>query len=225
MPESDTVAPQPPIDRGLYARASANALARDDVPAGHVAGHRWYLERPAGMAVVVPQIPAGDVVIDVPASVDARRYLALYAGIGADWLWFDRRTWPLARAATHLDRPDVEIHVLRVEGQDAGMAELALTLRGQPEIAYFGLMPGFTGRGFGPWFLARAILRAQAKAPKQTVHINTCTHDHPGALILYQKAGFRIVREQPFTIPDPRLSGILARDSARHVPLAAETEL
>ncbi len=211
----------PVLNRQRYADASAAALARRDVPAGHIPGHRWYLMRPAGLPVDVPPPPQAGLALDDPARVDEARYRRLYGAIGGEWLWYERRTWPPERLQTHLDRPDVAVHVLQVDGTDAGMAELALTLQGQPEVAYFGLMPGFTGQGLGAWFLAQALRLAQEKAAKEPIHINTCTHDSPGALILYQKAGFRIVRDQSFTVPDPRLTGVMDRASASHVPLAS----
>ena len=59
------------------------------------------------------------------------------------------------------------------------------------ELAYFGLLPSFIGRGVGGALLTEAIRRAWALGP-QRVWLHTCTLDHPAALPNYQKRGFRI---------------------------------
>ena len=61
----------------------------------------------------------------------------------------------------------------------------------QVELAYFGLLPSFVGRGVGGALLTEAIRRAWALGP-QRVWVHTCTLDHPAALPNYQKRGFRI---------------------------------
>ena len=51
------------------------------------------------------------------------------------------------------------------------------------------------------------------------VHVHTCSLDHPAALAAYRRAGFTPVARKVETFPDPRLAGILPRDSAPHIPL------
>ena len=51
------------------------------------------------------------------------------------------------------------------------------------------------------------------------VHVHTCTLDHPAALPSYRHAGFVPYRRAVERFPDPRLTGILPRDSAPQVPL------
>jgi GNAT superfamily N-acetyltransferase len=64
-------------------------------------------------------------------------------------------------------------------------------------------MPRFIGRGIGPWLLDWAIREAWRHDPRQLV-VNTCTLDHPKALPLYQRLGFRPTRQETKTILDPR---------------------
>ena len=61
------------------------------------------------------------------------------------------------------------------------------------EIAYFGLMPGFIGRGLGATLLAAAVRRGWA-LPAARVWLHTSSHDHPNALANYLARGFRIYR-------------------------------
>jgi hypothetical protein len=51
------------------------------------------------------------------------------------------------------------------------------------------------------------------------VHVHTCTLDHPAALSAYRRAGFIAFKRAIERFPDPRLLGILPRNSAPQVPL------
>ena len=57
------------------------------------------------------------------------------------------------------------------------------------ELAYFGLIPEFVGRGFGYYYLYHATMNAWAHGISK-FKVNTCTLDHPRALPLYQRLGF-----------------------------------
>jgi GNAT superfamily N-acetyltransferase len=59
----------------------------------------------------------------------------------------------------------------------------------EAELAYFGLMQDFLGRGLGSFLLATAIDIAWSK-PIERLWVHTNTLDHPRALPLYQKMGF-----------------------------------
>ena len=67
------------------------------------------------------------------------------------------------------------------------------------EIAYFGLLPEFIGRGWGKYLLTRAVQSAWQLGPRR-VWLHTCTLDHPAALPNYLKRGFRPVRQETYTV-------------------------
>jgi GNAT superfamily N-acetyltransferase len=135
-------------------------------------------------------------------------YRYLYNTVGEPWLWYLRRLWTDEQLRLHLARPEVEISVLYVGGVPAGYFELECGQGGDTELAYFGLIPDFIGRGFGSYFLHAAVDSAWLGAASR-VWVHTSTYDHPRALGLYQRAGFRAVR-----FDDPRLTGALPRDLA-----------
>jgi len=90
----------------------------------------------------------------------------------------------------------------------AGYAELDRRQPLEVELAYFGLMPEFIGRGLGGFMLNWTVHRAWSSEPRR-VWLHTCTLDHPQALAVYQKAGFEIYqREQKFE-DDPRALGLM----------------
>jgi len=137
-------------------------------------------------------------------------YRFLYNTVGEPWLWFERRQWSDEKLAARLERDDVEIAVLYVGGVPAGYFELEHAASGATELCYFGLMPDFIGRGFGRYLIEAAVDSAWLGAA-QRVWVHTSTYDHPRALGLYQRAGFRVYERRHLQFDDPRLAGILPR--------------
>jgi GNAT superfamily N-acetyltransferase len=117
----------------------------------------------------------------------------LYAAVGARWWWYTRLSWDYARWLAYLNRPEVETWVAYVSGSPAGYFELEGQKEGSVEIAYFGLLPGFVGKGVGGELLTAAIARAWDIGAGR-VWVHTCDLDHPSALPNYQARGLRVFR-------------------------------
>lgn len=117
----------------------------------------------------------------------------LYASVGGDWFWTDRLAWNYQRWLEWLDRPTLETWVAYVDDTPAGYFELDKQPDGAVEIAYFGLIPAFVGRGLGGQLLSVAIQRAWELYATR-VWLHTCTLDHPNALDNYQARGFRVTK-------------------------------
>ncbi len=162
-------------------------------------------ERPKSAPVHPPTIglPIALLHAEKP-NVDFYRYL--YNAVGESWIWYERREMSDATLATIIEDPLVEIYVLYLGGSPAGYAELDRREEDQIELAYFGLLPDFTGRGIGKWLLDCAIDTAWRHEPNR-LWLHTCTLDHPAALRLYQRAGFEPYKQETKHIPDPRTSG------------------
>ena len=77
----------------------------------------------------------------------------LYDAVGGPWQWTDRLGWDVDRWRAHLERGEVETWLGRLGDEPVGYAELVRT-GGDVEIASFGLLPGFPGRGLGGALLA-----------------------------------------------------------------------
>jgi GNAT superfamily N-acetyltransferase len=122
-------------------------------------------------------------------------YRFLYDSVGRNWKWVDRKKLNDEELQIIIRDQRVEIHVLYVKGVPAGYAELDFRRSEEVEIAYFGLMPEFIGRGMGRFLLLWAIHTAWDRKPKR-LWVHTCTLDHPGALPLYQKCGFKIYKTE-----------------------------
>jgi GNAT superfamily N-acetyltransferase len=116
-------------------------------------------------------------------------YRYLYDMIGRPHFWVERRLWTDEKLKAHLAQEKLVLYALYLGGVPAGMAELDFREPGIAHIAYFGLMPEFTGRRIGPWFLHQTIELCWAEPIKRLL-VNTCTLDHKMALVTYQRAGF-----------------------------------
>ena len=116
-------------------------------------------------------------------------YRYLYDTIGKPYFWIERWQWSDEKLKAHLAEASTVLYALYLGGVPAGMAELDFREPSIAQIAYFGLMPEFTGRRIGPWFLHQIVETCWA-APVTRVLVNTCTLDHKKALVTYQRAGF-----------------------------------
>jgi GNAT superfamily N-acetyltransferase len=146
----------------------------------------WYLEldelRPSATTahVVRAEVPLGPL------------NRLFYAEIGRDFSWTDKRGWSDEEWQAWAER--VELWMLLDRGTPAGYAEL-LDRGDAVELAMFGLLAPFRGRGLGGALLTRAIERAVALAAGRPVTVQTCELDGPHALANYRARGFRLVRE------------------------------
>src|SRR5262249_62332680 len=110
----------------------------------------------------------------------------------------DRNAWSDDRLAAHLARAEISVWECTVDGDSAGYFELERRDDGSVEIAYFGLIEGFMGRGVGKAMLTRAAREAWALGANR-VWLHTCTLDSPRALPNYEARGFQRFRTETFT--------------------------
>lgn len=127
-----------------------------------------------------------------PVSIES--YRKLYYGVGEEWHWLDRMVMPDQELESLINAPNNEIYLFSVDGVTAGFAEFVKEEK-FTEIMYFGLLPDFVGKGWGHYFLQIVIQQAWSYQP-EWIQLNTCSLDHPNALNVYQKAGFKIVKTE-----------------------------
>jgi GNAT superfamily N-acetyltransferase len=163
---------------------------------------RTYLEmsspgdlRPASVPADAPRLERLE-----DCSVSFFRYL--YAEVGRAYHWTDRLSWSDEAVRDHLARPDVSLWLLTWKACPAGYFELRRHEDESVEVAYFGLLPEYVGRGWGGHLLTLSVRAAWSTGPSR-VWLHTCTLDHPAALPNYQKRGFHPVREEVYTATLP----------------------
>jgi len=158
---------------------------------------------PAGAPVPPPR---GDLSIVQAVRPTVSFYRYLYDTVGEPWLWTDRRKLDDAELARVVQDPAVEVFVLHLAGVPAGYAELDARVAGEVELAYLGILPELIGQKLGPHLLDWALRRAWAQGPRR-VWVHTCTLDHPSALAMYERAGFRVFKREVEMSDDPRAWG------------------
>ncbi len=139
-------------------------------------------------------------------------YRYLYNTVGDKCLWYERRLISDEELLNIIHHEKVSIYVLYVDGVPAGYAEFDRRIENDVELAYFGLVPEFIGRGLGSYLLDWSIRKAWSYEP-QRVWVHTCTLDHPQALPTYQKLGFTPYKRETTTIDNPRLALVSSTQS------------
>jgi ribosomal protein S18 acetylase RimI-like enzyme len=124
-------------------------------------------------------------------------YRRLYEEVGHAHHWVDRLGWTDEDILQHVADPRLSVYALYVGDEIAGYFELKREAADVVEIAYFGLMPSFIGRGLGGHLLTDAVERAFASGARR-VWLHTSTLDHAHALGNYLSRGFRIVRTETY---------------------------
>jgi len=121
----------------------------------------------------------------------------LYFRVGERWDWIDKRSWTEARWKEYAVAPELRTFAAYYDHGLAGYYELRSDIAGGVEIAYFGLLPEFIGRGLGGALLTSAIEEAWSRrggvAPRR-VWVHTCNRDHPQALANYRARGMLVYK-------------------------------
>lgn len=190
-----------------------------DLPAGKIANVVTCLqmrERPAlrpertGLSCELERLAAGD----------SSRYRSLFRRVGGPYLWFSRLLLTDEQLERVLCDANVEAYAVRCAGIDEGILELDFRQHGECELVFFGVTGKHLGTGIGRWMMNRAIERAYSR-PIHRFWVHTCTFDHPGASAFYVRSGFTPFKHQIELCDDPRLTGVLPRESAPQFPVVA----
>lgn len=126
-------------------------------------------------------------------------YRYLYSEVGRSYRWQDRINWSDDEIRAHLADGNWSLWVMFVDNAPAGYAELKKEPAGSVELAYFGLLPEYIGRGLGRHLLSVAVERAW-ESGAQRIWLHTCTLDHAAALPNYLKRGFTPVKTEVYEL-------------------------
>jgi GNAT superfamily N-acetyltransferase len=153
----------------------------------------WYLEM-TDPSELRPAEPVAGLSVERIDPPDPGLSARMYDAVGGPWQWTDRLGWDVERWRAHLEREQVETWLGRLDGEPAGYAELVRD-GDEVEIASFGLLPGFPGRGLGGALLAAVTGDAWERGARR-VWLHTCSLDSPAALPSYERRGFRRYHEE-----------------------------
>ena len=130
-------------------------------------------------------------------SVDLFRFL--YVEVGRNYHWIDRLPWTDEQIVKHLQKSENSVWLMTYDGQAAGYFELRKCDDGSVELAYFGLLGDFIGRGLGGYLLTKATQQAWAEGANR-VWLHTCTLDDQAALPNYLKRGFKPFKTEKYLV-------------------------
>lgn len=149
----------------------------------------YYLEMRAATQVrPVGVVPADLVLLAQPDPV-AVRDVTLAIGRPYDW---PSQHWDARRWAKYLGDPDLRHWSAQRAGRTVGLASLRFGPQ-EVELDTFGLVPEHVGQGLGIAFLTLVAQLAWREAPgARRVWLHTSSQDHPRALKVYQRCGFRL---------------------------------
>jgi GNAT superfamily N-acetyltransferase len=160
---------------------------------------RTYLEMKSLDELKAAPVPEPEPLLERVPQCTPELFRYLYAEVGRAFRWTDRLSWSEEQIVRHLANPRTSVWILSWHKEPAGYFELQEHEDRSVEIAYFGLLPNFIGRGWGKHLLTRAV-RAAWSLGASRVWLHTCTLDHPAALPNYLKRGFRPVREEVYEV-------------------------
>jgi GNAT superfamily N-acetyltransferase len=158
---------------------------------------RTYLELREPTAFHPARVNDADIRIEQVRNCPPSFWRYLYTEVGRTYHWVDRLGWTDDEIRAYLNDPAVSLWLMTVGGAPAGYFELRRDADGAIEIAYFGLLDEFTGRGLGGHLLTAAVEAAwNLGTPRIWLHTNTL--DHPAALPNYLARGFTVFRVEEY---------------------------
>lgn len=128
--------------------------------------------------------------VDLVDPPDPEKNRELYRTVGGEWQWTDKLAWSNDQWRGYACRDSLRTYTGSLGGTQVGYFELETQEGGNVEIAYFGLLPEFIGKGLGGAMLSAAIAIAWGLPGTRRVWVHTCTLDHEHALANYMKRGF-----------------------------------
>ena len=160
---------------------------------------RTYLEMRNASELQPGRIDDPRVRIEPQRDCSVALFRFLYVEVGRTYHWIDRLPWTDDDIARYLQQPEISLWLMTYDGERAGYFELRRCEDGSVEIAYFGLLPGFLGRGLGKRLLTCATEQAWSDGANR-VWLHTCTLDDPAALPNYLKRGFRAFKTEKYAV-------------------------
>lgn len=180
-----------------FAMTEEGSQERTGMPALEVT--RTYLEMREGADLQPARCDDPKISIEELLNCSTSFFRYLYVEVGRNYHWVDRLSWTDADIAAYLEQPEISLWLMSYGQQPAGYFELRKCDDGSTEIAYFGLLPEFIGRGLGKHLLTCATERAWADGA-QRVWLHTCTLDDKAAMPNYLKRGFQPFKSEIYTV-------------------------
>ena len=116
-----------------------------------------------------------------------------YKQIGKRHQWVDRLIWQDKDWLKYISNENLRTYIFKMENDLVGYFELIFN-NYDCEIAYFGILEEFIGKGYGGFLLSEALKIGFKRANRIWVH--TCSLDHPNAIENYKSRGMKIFKTE-----------------------------
>ena len=116
-----------------------------------------------------------------------------YKQIGKKHQWVDRLIWQDKNWIEYVSNKNLKTFILQKNNDFVGYFELLFN-KNDCEIAYFGILEEFIGKGYGGFLLSEAIRIGFKNANRIWVH--TCSLDHPNAIENYKSRGMKVFKTE-----------------------------
>ena len=116
-----------------------------------------------------------------------------YKQIGKKHQWVDRLIWQDKNWIEYVSNKNLKTFILQKNNDFVGYFELLFN-KNECEIAYFGILEEFIGKGYGGFLLSEAIRIGFMNANRIWVH--TCSLDHPNAIENYKSRGMKVFKTE-----------------------------
>ena len=123
-----------------------------------------------------------------------------YREIGKKHRWVDRLSWSNDTWINYLNNKNLYTCVLKKNDDLVGYYEkIYYEESNEFEIAYFGIMEEYIGKGYGGFLLSEA-LESCLKEKVRRIWVHTCSLDHENAIKNYLARGMKLYKEEKIKI-------------------------
>ena len=124
-----------------------------------------------------------------------KSFLELYLKVGSNYEWNDMLNVEEKKIKEMIQNERIDFFLFFKNLNLLGFFILDFRKHDIADLMYFGLLPKAIGYGYGENMLKRAINVSHEKNVKK-ITVNTNNLDHPRALHLYKKNGFKSLRTE-----------------------------
>ena len=123
-----------------------------------------------------------------------------YREIGKKHRWVDRLSWSNETWINYLSNKNLHTCVLKKNDDLVGYYEkIYYEENNEFEIAYFGIMEEYIGKGYGGYLLSEALENCLKEKVKR-IWVHTCSLDHENAIKNYLARGMKLYKEEKIKI-------------------------
>ena len=154
---------------------------------------RFYLEIKSIKNLKTKFMPSNNFTIKEAGKKNFDLNKFFYKQIGRKHQWVDRLIWQDKNWMDYVSNKNLKTFILQKNDEYVGYFELIFHKK-ECEIAYFGILEEYIGRGYGGFLLSEALKIGFKNANRIWVH--TCTLDHPNALENYKSRGMKVFKTE-----------------------------